>query len=44
MQLKKEKEKKKTHEISMSSLDEALLFLQGLESNPEPSLKTPQEA
>jgi len=33
----------KNHEILPSSQDEALLFLQGLESNPESSLKTPQE-
>ena len=32
------------NEIPPSSQDEALLFLQGLESNPESSLKTPQEA
>ena len=36
--------KEKKHEIPSSSRDEALLFLQGLESNPESSLKTPQEA
>ena len=34
----------KNHEIPPSSRDEALLFLQGLESNPESSLKIPQEA
>ena len=35
---------KKNHEIPPSSQYDALLFLQGLESNPESSLKTPQEA
>ena len=34
----------KTHETPPSSLDEGLLFLHGLESNPESSLQTPQEA
>ena len=34
----------KNHEILPSSRDKALLFLQGLESNPESSLQTPQEA
>ena len=34
----------KNHEIRPSSRDEALIFLQGLESNPESSLQTPQEA
>ena len=33
---------KKNHEITPSSRDEALLFLQGVESNPESSLKTPR--
>ena len=32
------------HEIPLSSRDEALLFLQDLESNPDSPLKTPQEA
>ena len=36
--------KKKNDEIPPELRDEALLFLQGLESNPEASLKTPQEA
>ena len=35
---------KENHEIPPSSQDEVLLFLQGLESNPESSLKTQQEA
>ena len=34
----------KNHEIPPSSRDEALLFLQGLESNRESLLKTPKEA
>ena len=34
----------KTHETPPSSRDEGLLFLHGLESNPESSLQTPQEA
>ena len=34
----------KNHEIPLASGDEALLFLQGLESNPEAPIKTPQEA
>ena len=34
----------KTHEMPPSSRDEGLLFLHGLESNPESSLQTPQEA
>ena len=34
----------KNHEIPPSFRYEALLFPQGLESNPESSLKTPQEA
>ena len=33
----------KTHETPPSSRDEGLLFLHGLESNPESSLQTPQE-
>ena len=34
----------KTHETPPSLRDEGLLFLHGLESNPESSLQTPQEA
>ena len=34
----------KNHEFGPSSREEALLFLQGLESNPESPLKTTQEA
>ena len=34
----------KTHETPPSSRDEGLLFLHGLESNPESSIQTPQEA
>ena len=34
----------KSHETPPSSRDEGLLFLHGLESNPESSLQTPQEA
>ena len=34
----------KTHEMPPSSRDEGLLFLHGLESNPESSIQTPQEA
>ena len=34
----------KTHVTPPSSRDEGLLFLHGLESNPESSLQTPQEA
>ena len=34
----------KIHETPPSSRDEGLLFLHGLESNPESSLQTPQEA
>ena len=34
----------KTHKIPPSSRDEGHLFLHGLESNPESSLQTPQEA
>ena len=37
-------EAQKNHEIPPSSQYDALLFLQGLESNPESSLKTLQEA
>ena len=33
-----------THETPQSSRDEGLLLLYGLESNPESSLQTPQEA
>ena len=33
-----------THETPQSSQDEGLLLLYGLESNPESSLQTPQEA
>ena len=32
------------HETPQSSRDEGLLLLYGLESNPESSLQTPQEA
>ena len=34
----------KTHEMPLSSRDEGLLFLHGLESNTESSLQNPQEA
>ena len=34
----------KTHETSPSSRDEGLHFLYGLESNPESSLQTEEEA
>ena len=34
----------KTHETPQSSRNEGLLLLYGLESNPESSLQTPQEA
>ena len=34
----------KNHKMPPSSRDEALLFLQGLESNPKSTLKTTQEA
>ena len=34
----------KTHEMPLSSRDEDLHFLHGLESNPESSLQSPQEA
>ena len=33
-----------THETPQSSRDEGLLLLYGLESNPESSVQTPQEA
>ena len=35
---------KKNHKTPLSLGDEGLLFVRGLESNPESSLKTSQEA